>query len=108
LNVAIAGRELEFRPWKPEMGAVFYSTYSFDCETTLIDEEHPWLVPAYVLGAGCDGRRGVFVLREHVEAFFRTHAGVPFVLHHAPFDLAVIITLAPGLGIYDWVDKDHV
>jgi hypothetical protein len=106
--VTILGRELPFRPWRPEDGVVYAAPYAFDCETTRLDEARPWLTPAYVLGAACDGRRGYFVPRPHAAAFFRAHEGVPVVLHHAPFDLAVIHLLAPELDIYGWVDADRV
>ena len=92
----IAGTEIPFRPWRPEDGAVFTTPYAFDCETTRIDEARPWLTPAYVLGAACDGRQGYFVPREHVAAFLAAHAGVPVVMHHAPFDLAVIHSWPPS------------
>ena len=108
MNVTILGTEIPFRPWRPEDGAVCDSPYAFDSETTLIDEERPWLTPAYVLGAAYDGRRGYFVLRQHAAAFFQAHEGIPVVMHHATFDLAVIHLLAPELDIYGWVDADRV
>ena len=61
--VTILGRELPFHPWRPKDGVVCDRSYAFDCETTRIDEARPWLTPAYVLGAACDGRRGCFVTR---------------------------------------------
>ena len=84
--VTILGRELPFRPWRPEDGVVYAAPYAFDSETTRIDEARPWLTPAYVLGAACDGRRGYFVLRQDAAAFFRAHAGVSVVMHHGIFD----------------------
>src|SRR3954470_19854193 len=105
MNVIILGREVDFRPWHPRDGKVFRRPYAFDCETTRIDEARPWLTPAYVLGAACDGRRGYFVPRQHAAAFFAAHAHIPVVLHHAVFDLAVLHLLAPELDIYRRVDE---
>ena len=48
------------------------------------------LTPAYVLGAAFDGQRGYFIHRQHLAAFFVAHKDVIVVMHHAPFDLAVI------------------
>lgn len=104
MRITFANFEVEFCPWRPEMGRVFESVYSFDSETTLIDMEHPWITPTYVLGAACDGQRGFFVRREHVAAFFEAHQGIPVVMHHAPFDLEVVHLVAPELDIYRFVD----
>jgi DNA polymerase I-like protein with 3'-5' exonuclease and polymerase domains len=106
--VTILDRELPFRPWRPGDGMVCDRPYAFDSETTPIDEARPWLTPAYVLGAAYDGRLGYFVPRQHAAAFFQAHKGVPVVMHHAAFDLAVIHLLAPALDIYGWVDADQV
>lgn len=108
MEITFDGKSYEFRPWRPELGQVFDSTYAFDCETTLIDEDRPWFAPAYVIGAGFDGRAGYFIARERVEAFFDAHRDVPVVFHNAPFDLAVIHALGPALDIYQWVDNDRV
>ena len=98
----------DFQPWRPEHGKVFDSAFAFDCETTRIDEQRPWISPAYVLGAAFDGTQGYFIRREHVAAFFTAHQGVAVVMHNGPFDLAVIGVLAPDLDIYSWVDQDLV
>jgi len=97
-----------FVPWKPTTGKVFPAPYSFDCETTAIDDEQHWLTPAYVLGAAFDGNRGFFVPRDALAAFFESHVDVPVVMHNASFDLAVIDAMAPTLNIYDRVDQDLV
>lgn len=98
----------EFQPWKPVSGRVFSKTFSFDCETTLIDDAHPWATPTYVIGAAFDGKRGYFVQRADVASFFEAHAGTPVVMHNAPFDLAVIDLLAPQLDVYQMVDDKIV
>src|SRR4051794_37328107 len=103
MKVAFDNAIYDFRPWKPSMGRVFARTFAFDCETTLIDESRSWLSPAYVIGAGFDGKHGVFVRREDVAGFFGVHADREVVFHNASFDLAVINTLVPTLDIYSWV-----
>lgn len=108
MDVQFSSATYPFVPWKPATGQVFSSAFSFDSETTLIDEQHPWLTPAYVLGAAFDGQRGVFVPRDALEAFFEAHDGVPLVLHNAPFDLAVIDLLAPSTRVYERVERDLV
>lgn len=108
MHVQLGDNTYTFRPWRPADGQVFDAVFAFDCETTLIDEAHPWLTPAYVIGAACDGEQGYFVPRERVGAFFTTHAGLPLVLHHAAFDLAVIHLLAPEIDVYAWVDDNRV
>jgi len=108
VHISLADINAEFRPWKPELGRVFNFGFAFDSETTLIDEQHPWISPAYVLGAAFDGRQGYFIPRDHAAHFFAAHAGVPVLMHNAPFDLAVLDVLAPELGVYDWVDRNLV
>jgi DNA polymerase family A len=107
MKLEIAGKKIVFRPWSARRGQVFEKTYSFDCETTLVDEQHPWIAPAYVIGAGCDGQQGWFVLREDLVAFLEAHALPPVVMHNAPFDLSVIDVAAPQLRICDLVDHDR-
>jgi DNA polymerase I-like protein with 3'-5' exonuclease and polymerase domains len=93
-----------FTPWRPRDGRVF-DHFAYDTETTEIDDERPYLTPSYVLGAACDGRRGVFIPREHVRPFFEFHHGVPFVCHNAAFDLRVTdALLRPSTDIYQAVD----
>jgi DNA polymerase I-like protein with 3'-5' exonuclease and polymerase domains len=101
-------RNYDFRPWQPHLGRVFTGTFAFDCETKRIDDQHPWITPAYVLGAAFDGQRGYFLLREQVVAFFQIHHDLPVVFHSAPFDLAVLHTLAPELDVYTWVEQNRV
>src|SRR5437879_2608052 len=108
MKIVIADAEIDFRPWTPGTGQVFEKTYAFDSETTVIDQERPWLTPAYVLGAACDGKQGYFLTRDRAAGFFAAHANVPVVMHAAPFDLDVIHTLAPDLNIYRRVDADLV
>ena len=97
-----------FSPWKPAMGPVFDKTYALDTETTLIDKEHPWITPAFVLGAVFDGNKGYFLQRKDVAVFFRSHENVSFVCHNAPFDLAVLQLVAPEINVYDRVEQNNV
>ncbi len=113
MKVTFGHKSYPFRPWKPEMGKVFSTVFSFDSETTLIDTDRPWITPAYVIGAVCGvtrngGVEGFFLHRQHVAAFFELHRNVLFVAHHATFDLAVIDVVAPRLDIYGWVDRNQV
>lgn len=108
LSVQFGDRSYSFEVWLPGRGDVFIEPFSFDCETTLIDDERPWLTPAYVIGAATDGKRGVFVPREHVAAFLHDHRGVPVVMHNAPFDLAVLQLVAPKIDLYRMVDHNLV
>jgi hypothetical protein len=106
--VGFQNNEHGFLPWKPVQGRIFKREFAFDCETTPIDEHRPWIAPAYVLGAAFDGSRGFFVQQKDVAAFFTAHAKTPVVFHNAPFDLAVIHTLAPDLDIYEKVEEKAV
>ena len=108
MKIVVGQRECDFDAWRPELGHVFENYFAFDCETAAIDLEREWLTPPYVLGAAYDGHNGFFVRRQDVAAFFQQHADLHMVLHHAPFDLAVIHQLAPELDIYRWVDRDQV
>jgi hypothetical protein len=97
-----------FRPWRPADGRIF-DFFSFDSETTEINDDRPDLVPAYVLGAACDGCRGVFISRDNLLQFFKAHTDVPVVFHNAAFDLKVIdVMVRPTVDIYEAVDKNLV
>jgi DNA polymerase I-like protein with 3'-5' exonuclease and polymerase domains len=69
-------------------------------------------VPEYVLGAACDGSRGVFVLPGQVRDFLEAHQDAELIFHHCPFDLAVLDALlkaqGQALGAYDLVDRRKV
>lgn len=108
MKVTVADTAIPFRPWRLEDGRVFKGHFAFDSETTLIDDQRPWLTPAYVIGAACDLKRGFFVRREHVGEFLAAHEGLRIVMHRAPFDLAVLHQLAPQFDIYRWIDDGHV
>jgi hypothetical protein len=108
MQVGLRTRLYDFRPWKPSLGAVFRGAYAFDCETTRIDGERPWLTPAYVIGAAFDGANGYFIRRDDAGAFFAAHAGLPVVFHNAAFDLAVLHTLAPDADVYRLVERKRV
>jgi DNA polymerase I-like protein with 3'-5' exonuclease and polymerase domains len=109
MQIQIGPESSEFVPYIEDMGTVFETETAFDCETTLIADQHPRLTPAYVLGAAYDGTRGYFIQRDDAVAFLKAHRHVSLVFHHAPFDLDVLQLLAGSdLDIYDWVDHDQV
>ena len=108
MNVGFGEVSRSFRPWKPEQGRVFSGAFSFDSETTPLDPARPEATPDLVLAAVYDGQQGYLLRREHVADFLAAHADVPMVMHHAPFDLAVIHKLAPALDIYERVNRDQV
>jgi hypothetical protein len=97
-----------FAPWRPVDGRVFDS-FALDTETTDIDDERPYLSPAYVLGAACDGQRGFFISRDNVLPFFEAHKEAEVIMHNAPFDLKVLdMPLKPAIDIYTAVEADRV
>ncbi len=109
MKIQFSSTQGDFRPWRPADGRVFESAFAFDCETTAISDAQPWLTPAYVLGAAFDGQRGYFVQRQDLVAFFQAHRGITVVMHHAPFDLAVIdVVVSKYLDVYNWVDRNRV
>src|SRR2546423_5707488 len=108
MKISFNKEEWTFDVWKPSLGRVFSQNLAFDCETTKIDEERPWLIPAYVLGAAVDGKQGYFVQRKDVGAFFQVHKDSRIIFHNASFDLAVIHALASEIDIYSRVDEDLV
>jgi hypothetical protein len=108
MKILLDGHAYEFRPWKPALGRVFQHLFAFDCETTRIDDERPWLTPAYVIGAGFDGHQGYFVLGDDAEGFFAAHERSPIAFHNAAFDLAVLHAFAPHADVYGRVDRDEV
>lgn len=108
MQVQFGGGSYDFRPWRPEYGAVFSGAFAFDCETTRIDEERSWRPPAYVLGAAFDGQDGFFVRREHLTEFLAVHPAISIVFHNAVFDLGVLHCLDRAADVYDRVDRDLV
>lgn len=108
ITIDLNGKLIPFSIWRSSGGTVFTKSFSFDSETTLIDKERPWLTPAYVVGAACDGTKGYFISREHLLAFIDAHHRLPWVMHNAPFDLKVIHLGAPSRDIYGLVDKNRV
>jgi DNA polymerase I-like protein with 3'-5' exonuclease and polymerase domains len=107
MHIELRNQPFEFIPWTPELGHVFDQPYSFDTETTLIDDDHPWNTPGYVLGAVCDGRQGFFIQRQHVLPFLKAHPHVPIVFHNAPFDLAVLqLVVGPQIDVYEAVEQN--
>jgi DNA polymerase I-like protein with 3'-5' exonuclease and polymerase domains len=97
-----------FTAWRPRDGRIF-DAFAYDTETTDINDDQPQLTPCYVLGAACDGRRGVFVSRDSLLPFFRAHQGARFICHNAAFDLRVsAVLLQPHLDIYQAVQDNQV
>jgi DNA polymerase I-like protein with 3'-5' exonuclease and polymerase domains len=108
MDIQLGPFQCAFAPWRPSDGRLF-KIFAYDTETTEIDDERPFLTPSYVLGAACDDRRGVFIPREHLPAFFAAHQGVPFICHNAAFDLKVTgDLLQPLTDIYQAVDNNLV
>ncbi|MBL8798906.1 MAG: hypothetical protein JNM56_33790 [Planctomycetia bacterium] len=108
MHVTLGTLSCQFMPWRPPDGRIF-DYFAYDTETTPIDDERPYLTPSYVLGAACDGQRGVFIARNQVAAFFQAHRDVPFVMHHAAFDLRVTdALLQPDQDLYQAVDARQV
>src|SRR4051794_1877021 len=108
MDIQLNDHSVPFSPWRPADGQVFHDVVAIDTETTLIDEQRPWLTPTYVLGAACDGERGVFITRDRVHDFLRAHWGMPLIFHNAPFDLAILHQLAPELDIYQRAELGSV
>ena len=94
----------EFFPWRLELGPVFQGPIAIDIETNSIDPDRPWLVPPMVLAAATDGQSGVFLTRETLPPFLRTHSHTELIFHNASFDLAVINKTDPSLAIYNRVE----
>jgi len=113
MEITLGGSSAVFQPWRPEDGRVIHSAFAFDTETTLIDNARPWITPAYVIGAAFDGSQGYFVQREDAADFLLQHDGLPIVMHHAPFDLAVLDVLIRralrrDFDVYRCVDRHLV
>jgi len=108
MKIQFKDQEAEFVPWRPAMGQIFDQAFTFDCETTLIDPERPWITPAYVIGAAFDGQQGVYVPRERLSEFFAVHADSTVVFHNAAFDLDVIATATAATSLYDRVDANRI
>ena len=108
MNITLKHLSCPFAPWRPADGRVF-NGFGFDAETTDIDDDRPNLTPAYVVGAACDGQRGVFISRDNLLPFFDAHRDVPFVMHNAAFDLKVIdFMIKPSIDIYQAVENNQV
>ena len=109
LEITLGPYRCPFRPWTPDQGRVFDGLFAYDTETTLIDDDRPYLVPSLVLATACDGHRGVFIPRQLVPAFFEAHAGLGFIAHNAAFDLKVTqAVLGDDLDLYALVEADKV
>lgn len=109
MNITLGTTTVPFTFWTPAHGTVFDTIFSLDTETTLIDDNHPWITPAYVLGAACDGTTGYFITREHIAAFLKAHQGLPMSFHNAAFDLEVLqLVIGKKLDLYAAVDADLI
>jgi DNA polymerase I-like protein with 3'-5' exonuclease and polymerase domains len=108
MDVELGPYRYGFAPWRCTEGRIF-ERFAFDTETTDIEDDRPYLIPAYVLGAACDGQRGVFITRDNLSAFLVAHRGVPFICHNAAFDLKVAdIVVKPAIDIYQSVEAGCV
>lgn len=97
-----------FAPWRPDDGRIF-NAFSFATGATGIDFEQPYLVPQFVLGAACDGQRGILLTPQSLLSFFVAHEGVPIVCHDAAFDLKVAqSTLGAKKDVYAVVEQGLV
>jgi hypothetical protein len=109
MEIHLGSWSCSFTEWRPANGRVFKDLIAYDVETTLIDTDHPYIVPTFVLGAACDGTRGVFLHWDSLLPFFQLHAGVAMICHNAPFDLKVTQgVLGNRHDIYAAVDKNEV
>lgn len=109
MKVGVGKQLFDFRPWRPGDGRVFSRSFALDTETTAIDQDRPWITPAYVIGAAFDGRQGVFVLRRDVSAFLAAHKAQRVVFHNAPFDLAVLqLVVGNRCDLYSCVERNLV
>jgi hypothetical protein len=108
MQIVFGQRSCPFEPWRPADGRSF-DRFAYDTETTEIDADRPYLTPVYVLGAACDGERGVFITRESLLPFFHAHRNTSIIMHHAAFDLKVTARLLePHIDIYEGVDANLV
>jgi hypothetical protein len=108
MDVLLGPFSCPFDHWHPADGRIF-ERFSFDTETTDIDTDRPSLTPAYVVGAACDGRRGVFISRDDIKSFFAAHRGASAIMHNAAFDLKVTAALLqPTIDVYQTVEENRV
>ena len=109
IDIAMGPYGCPFRAWTPGQGRVFDGLFAYDTETTVIDDDRPYLVPSLVLATACDGHEGVFVPRDLIPAFFAAHAGMGFIAHNAAFDLKVTqAVLGDRLDLYALVEEGKV
>ncbi|QDT17186.1 DNA polymerase [Alienimonas californiensis] len=107
-TVTVGARRVEFVEWRPG-DKPFAPAFAFDTETKPINKRRPDLVPHYVLGVACAGDRGAFVSSESLPAFWETHARCEWVMHNAPFDLAVTQKLLnASVDVYEAVEDGRV
>jgi hypothetical protein len=106
LKVQLGPYSRPFHAWTPAQGRVFNGRFAYDTETTPIVEGRPDLTPRLVLASACDDRRGVFIARSDIPAFFDAHRDMGFIGHNLAFDLKVTqLVLGGGRDLYALVDK---
>ena len=90
--------------WHPHMGSLG-ATVAFDTETEM---SQPGIAPRYVLGQAYAGGDNVYMLqKEHLADFFAAHAASTFIMHNAPFDIAVV-NKAGGVDFSQFVESDRL
>jgi hypothetical protein len=105
VDVALGPYACAFEWWRPDQGRIFDGLFSYDTETSRIEEDLPQLVPVLILASACDGRRGVYIARDDLPAFLAAHDGLGFIGHNLAFDLKVTQkVLGTGRDIYGLVD----
>lgn len=81
------GQLVQTKWWEPNDG-ILGSLLSFDTET---EKTTPGKVPKYVIGQCYPGNDIIyFICQERLGAFFGTHKECTFIMHNAPFDIAVV------------------
>jgi hypothetical protein len=46
LEITLGPYRCSFRPWTPHQGGIFDGLFAYDTETTLIDDDRPYLTPS--------------------------------------------------------------
>ena len=110
MNIAIFNETVSCKFWELTDGTVFEDRFSLDTETCLIDQERPWLIPAFVVAAVYDGQRAFFLTRKTLADFLHLHRHLPIIMHNAVFDLKVMDVLLreTSLDIYELVDHNLI
>ncbi len=108
LTIELASSRCNFTRWQPGHGRIF-DAFAYDVETTEIVDSRPDLIPQVVLATAYDDHQGVFIHRDDLLSFFKTHNGVPFIGHNIAYDLAVSQQLfGDRFDIYQAVENNQV